>query len=160
MRPSIGSIGAWAALALLVAAFAPTAAYAQRAHLGLRAGYTFDYDDPAIGGHFTVPVTRRLDFYPSLDVYLPESGSRLAFNGDLKYRFVSASVWEPYVGGGVSIVHRRIGDNGDNDVGADLLGGLETRLGAVHPFFEGRLRLADNSTFQVLGGVNITLFGR
>lgn len=150
--------GALAALAVLV--LAPTSASAQRAHLGVRAGYNFDYDDPSLGGHFSVPIARRLELYPSMDVYLPETGTRLAFNGDLKYRFRTPSAWEPYLGGGVQVLHRRIGDAGNNDVGANLLGGVETRVGTVHPFLEGRVVLQDNTSFQLATGLNITLFGR
>lgn len=157
-RICAGALAAVAALAAM--ALVPTPALAQRAHLGVRAGYNFDYNDPALGGHFSVPIVRRLELYPSMDVYLPETGTRLAFNGDLKYRFPTRSAWEPYLGGGLQVLHRRIGDAGNNDVGANLLGGVETRVGAVHPFFEGRVVLQDNTSFQVAGGLNITLFGR
>jgi hypothetical protein len=142
--------------ALALAAFPSTGA-AQRPHFGLRAGYNFDFEEPAVGGHFAVPVARRLDFYPSLDVFLPESGTRMLFNGDLKYRFATASAWEPYLGGGLNVLYRRVAGSGNSDLGANLLGGLETRVGVVHPFFEGRVVVQDNTSFQLAGGLNITL---
>jgi hypothetical protein len=42
-------------------------------------------------------------------------------------------------------------------VGANLLLGLESRTGWVHPFVEGKLLLHDNSQFQLIGGLNLTI---
>jgi hypothetical protein len=135
----------------------PATSAAQRAHVGVRAGYNFALEEPTVGGHFTVPVARRLDFYPSMDVFLPETGTRMLFNGDLKYRFITQTAWEPYVGGGLNMLYRRVDGSGDTNLGANVLGGIETRLGNVHPFVEGRLVVQDDPSFQLAGGLNITL---
>jgi hypothetical protein len=136
----------------------PTSLAAQeRTHLGFRAGYNFEFEEPAVGVHFAVPIARQFDFYPSLDAFLPASGTRLLFNGDVKYRFNTATVWEPYLGGGLNLLHRRLDGAGDSELGANLLGGIETRLGNVHPFFEGRVVVQDDASFQLTGGLNITL---
>jgi hypothetical protein len=150
-------VGLGAAALALVAVPSPSAAQAERAHLGLRAGYNFELEEPAVGGHFAVPIVRQLDFYPSLDVFLPETGTRMLFNGDLKYRFATASAWGPYMGGGLNMRYRRVAGSGNSDLGGNLLAGIETRAGNVHPFFEGRLVMMDDATFQLLAGLNFTL---
>jgi hypothetical protein len=155
MAKFIAGIGA--AVVLLAAVPATGAAQQPRTHLGFRAGYNFEFEEPAVGAHFSVPITRQLDFYPSLDAFLPASGTRLLFNGDVKYRINTASVWEPYLGGGLNMLHRRVDGAGDSELGANLLGGIETRLGNVHPFFEGRVVVQDDASFQLTGGLNITL---
>jgi hypothetical protein len=158
MRLRMTTIAAGLGAALLALATLPaTGAAQQRAHLGLRAGYNFDFEDPAVGGHLALPIVRRLDFYPSVDVFLPETGTRMLFNGDLKYRFATASAWEPYLGGGINILYRRVAGSGGSEPGGNLLGGIETRVGNVHPFFEGRIVLQDNTSFQLTGGLNIAL---
>jgi hypothetical protein len=142
-----------AALALAL----PSRGEAQQAHLGLRAGYNFDLEEPTVGGHLALPVARQLDFYPSMDVFLPTTGTRVLFNGDLKYRFLNETSWQPYLGGGLNMLYRRVDGSGDTNLGANVLGGVETRLGNVHPFFEGRLVVQDDPSFQLAGGLNITL---
>jgi hypothetical protein len=144
-------------VALIALAAVPATAAAQQSHLGLRAGYNFEFEEPAIGGHLTLPLARQLDFYPSLDVFLPATGTRMLFNGDLKYRFVTDTEWRPYLGGGLNLLYRRVGDNGASDLGANVLGGIETRLGSVRPFVEGRVVVQDEASFQLGGGLNITL---
>ena len=46
------------------------------------------------------------------------------------------------------------------DVGANLLMGIESRTGWVHPFAEGKIQLHDRAMFQMIGGLNITLGSR
>jgi len=146
--------------AVVLLAATPALAAGQRTALGVRAGANMDYDDALLGVHAELPIVRHLDFYPSMDVYFPETGTRLGFNGDLRYRFPVSSVWQPYAGGGLNWLHRSINSVNNEDVGASLLGGVETRVGAVYPFFEGRVLLHDNTSFQLSGGVAFRLTAR
>jgi len=134
-----------------------SAAQAQRSHVGPRIGVNFDGDDVLIGGQFTVPIAGRLEFYPSLDIYLPDDGSLLGFNGDLKYRFPTGEELQFYAGGGFNYLYRSVDGESDGDVGVNLLGGFETRRGWIHPFVEGRVLFHDNSSFQLVGGLNFTI---
>lgn len=134
-----------------------TAAPAQRSHVGPRIGVNFDGDDILLGGHFTIPITGSLEFYPSLDVYFPDNGTLLGFNGDLKYSFPTGEQLQFYAGGGINYLYRSVNDNSDGDFGVNLLGGLEARGSRVHPFVEGRILLHDNSSFQLVGGLNFTI---
>ena len=144
-------------LLLLTAAVSPAFAQAQRAHVGARIGVNFDSNDLVLGGHALIPVTKQLEVYPSLDVYFPDEGTLLGFNGDLKWRFPAGTGLDVYLGGGLNVLYSDVDGESDSSVGANLLGGLETRQGQIHPFVEGRALIHDNSSFQLMGGINITL---
>jgi hypothetical protein len=126
-------------------------------HVGGRVGYNFDTRDVMFSANLTVPMTSRVEFYPSIDVYTPDRGNRIGYNGDLKVRFPGTTGPHFYAGGGVGVVSRTIGDASNTDVGANLLLGLESRSGYVHPFVEGKVLLHDNSQFQLIGGLNLTI---
>ena len=50
------------------------------------------------------------------------------------------------------------GGASNTDTGGNLFFGLESRLGAAHPFFEVRGLLHDQSSVQLVGGLNFTLY--
>ena len=152
-------LGGVAIVAAVVAAPAtPLDAQTDRAHLGPRLTYNFDAEVFGLGAQLGVPIARRLEFYPSFDVYFPESGSLWALNVDVKYRVTAdrSADWL-YVGGGLNLtgLDRRGTDR--TDAGANVLFGVEPLRGRVHPFGEARLILGDGSSFQLAGGLNITL---
>lgn len=145
------------AAGLLAAAAAPAAAQG-RAHIGPRSGVNLDSDDWFVGAQFTIPLTRQFEFYPSLDVYFPAQGTSLGINGDLKYRVPVGPTWSSYFGGGLNVLYRDANGVSDTDAGGNLLAGLESRWGNVHPFFEARVLLHDNTSLQLGAGLNITLY--
>lgn len=146
-------------LALAVCLVSPISAQL-RPHVGPHLGANFDSDDLLVGVHFGLPIVNRLEFYPSFDIYFPEFGTLLGFNGDLK---VSAQLADRerlsiYGGGGLNILYANVNDVSETDLGGNLIGGFETRLGRVHPYVEGRLRLHDNTSFELIVGLNVTIF--
>jgi hypothetical protein len=143
-----------AAVAVMLSA---TAVQAQRAHLGFRAGYEFDRENALLGAQITLPLSGMVELYPSFDYYLTEgSGSMVGFNVDLKLRSVGQSAL--YVGGGLNMLRASSGGSADTDTGGNLFLGVESRTGAVHPFFELRGLLRDNSAVQIVGGLNFSLY--
>lgn len=144
-------------LLVMLGVSAAAAGAQQSTHVGGRVGYDFDTREVLFSANLTVPMTSRLEFYPSLDVYTPDQGNRIGYNGDLKYRFPMTGGPQFYAGGGIGVVSRTVGDFSDTDLGANLLLGLESRTGTVHPFVEGKVLLHDNSRFQLFGGVNLTI---
>jgi hypothetical protein len=143
-------------LAALLACAAPVRA--QRAHIGPHAGYDFDRNVGLAGGQMSLPVSRYVELYPSLDVYFLNTGSLLGFNGDVKLRLQPGQPLQLYVGGGLNVQQARAGGASSSDTGWDLLGGIETRLGYSHPYIEGKVLQHTGSTFQLMAGINITLF--
>ncbi len=146
-----------AALTLALAATPAVQAQTHRAHIGPRIGYNFDADAVTIGGQLSLPVASHLEFYPSVDAHLVDRGSLLGINLDLKYRFPARTAQWLYMGGGLGILRRSIEDNSHSDAGLNLFLGAESLRGRVHPFFEGRVLIADGSTAQLVGGLNFTL---
>lgn len=144
-------------LAALVVSLSATAVQAQRAHLGFRGGYQFDREEALIGAQVMLPLSDMVELYPSFDYYLTDgSGSMVGFNVDLKLRSVGRSAL--YVGGGLNMLRASGGGSADTDTGGNLFMGLESRTGAVHPFFEVRGLLRDNSAVQIVGGLNFSLY--
>lgn len=144
-----------AALVFSVAAATVTEAQ-QRLHLGPHLSYNFDAEELGIGAQFSYPLARRLELYPSFDYYFVDNGSLWTLSADLKYRLLVDREWL-YAGGGLNITRASVGGNGNTDAGLNLLAGLETRLGRVHPYAEGRLTIGDGSMFQLAAGLNLTL---
>jgi hypothetical protein len=139
------------AVALLVCAAGVTRATAQRSHFGLHGGYNFDIEEGSIGAQLHLPLTSSIELYPSFDYYFVNSGSLLGFSGDLKFRTPGTPL---YFGGGLNVLH----SSGNSDTGFDLFGGFETRYGQTHPYVEGRALFHNGSAFQVLFGINVTLY--
>jgi hypothetical protein len=96
------------ATVLVLASVAAGAAQAQthRLHIGPRVSYQFDYEKLGLGGQFSVPVMKQLEFYPSFDYFFVDVGSAWNLNADLKYRFATESIKWLYAGGGLALAQR------------------------------------------------------
>jgi hypothetical protein len=148
--------------AILIAALAfggATAAEAQtsRAHIGPHVSYNFDAEEVGLGAQVGLPIGQRLELYPSFDVYFVDPGSLWALNADIKYRFGGQGLDWLYTGGGLNITNSSFGGEDETDAGLNLLLGVESLKGKIHPFAEGRLTIGDESVFQLAGGLNFTL---
>ena len=153
----------WAFLSLLALAVSTgtvSTAGAQRAQVGIRAGGNFTTNDPLIGGHLVAPLGTQIDLYPSVDIYLPDRGSRESYSADLKANLPISPSSVLYLGGGLNILHRSVARTSRTDFGPDLFLGYEYRAGVVHPFVEERILFHDTRSFQLSGGLNFTLGGR
>jgi hypothetical protein len=140
------------ALVLMVALAGTAQAQTSRMHLGPRISYQFDLEKLGIGAQFSVPIVSHLEFYPSFDYFI-DSGSFWNLNADLKYRLPAESVRWLYLGAGLNLAHG--GD--DTDAGLNLLAGVESLKGRVHPFAEFRFTANHGSTGQIAVGLNFTL---
>jgi hypothetical protein len=140
---------------MLVAAVSTTSA--QRPHLGARVGYDFQSKNPVVSVQASVPVTPVVEFYPSADIYLPNSGTMMGFNGDLKLNLPTSTGPNFYLGGGLGVLTRSRDDVSSTDVGANAILGVESRLGWVHPFVEGRAFISEQNRASLLLGLNFTL---
>jgi hypothetical protein len=142
-----------AAALVLVSALAGSArAQTNRLHFGPRVSYQFDLEKLGVGVQFSAPIVRHLEFYPSFDYFI-DSGSFWNLNADLKYRIPSESVRWLYLGAGLNIAH----GGGDTQAGLNLLAGIESLKGRVHPFGEFRFTANHGSTGQIAVGLNFTL---
>ena len=145
-----------AAMAAALVAILASAAPAQSPHVGLRLGVDAESRDMLVSTHATIPVTGRFELYPSIDVYLPEEGTRTGFNADVRFRVPTRQGPDLYLGGGMNVQLRNVRNESSTDTGVKGLMGLETRTGWIHPFIEGRVLVHDRSSFQFIGGLNFT----
>jgi opacity protein-like surface antigen len=144
------------AIALLLCATPVSRAAAQRSHIGFHGGYNFDIDEALIGAQVHLPLTRSIELYPSFDYYFVSGGTLLGLNGDVLFRSPGAPL---YLGGGVNVLRAKpSGGSSSSDTGFDLFLGFETRYGRTHPYIEARELFHDNTAFQVMAGINITLY--
>ncbi len=143
---------------LLLAATAPAAAQSGRAHLGPHLAYQVDAEMVGLGAQLGVPVARQLEFYPSFDIYFPDNGSAWGLNFDLKYRITNrVSNWL-YLGGGLNLSGSKPDRGASHTTSrANLLMGIESLRGPVHPFAEVRAMLGSGSTAQLAAGLNFTI---
>ena len=95
---------------LLVALGTTAAAAGAQAstHVGGRVGYNFDTREVMFSANLTVPMTSRVEFYPSIDIYAPDQGNRIGYNGDVKVSFPMMSGPRFYAGGGLGVVSRAV----------------------------------------------------
>ena len=140
------------AIGLASALVGTVQAQTSRLHLGPRISYQFDLEKIGLGAQLSVPIVSHLEFYPSFDYFI-DSGSFWNLNADLKYRVPSESVRWLYLGGGLNLAH-----GGDRTrAGVNLLAGVESLKGRVHPFAEFRFTANHGSTGQLAVGLNFTL---
>ena len=126
-----------------------------RPRVGPHVGYNFDAVALTVGVQATLPLTARVDVYPSFDYYAISPGTLWAINVDMKFR-PPTRTGALYVGGGIDYLHTSAG-GGSGDVNLNFLGGLEARRLRFVPYVEGRLILGSGSTFQIVGGFNFKL---
>jgi hypothetical protein len=146
-----------AVAASLTLAVSSVAQSQERLHLGPQVGYNFDYEAVVIGAQFGAPIGRHLEFYPSVNFFLVDAGTVWALNADLKYRLPIEHADWLYLGGGLNVTHTEVSVFSNTDVALNLIGGVESRRGNIHPFGELRLTVGDGSTVQLVGGLNFTL---
>lgn len=126
-----------------------------RPRVGPHLGYNFDADALTLGVQATLPVTMRVELYPSLDHFAISPGTLWAINMDVKFR-PPTRLGALYVGGGIDYLHTSAG-GGSGDVNLNFLGGWEARRRSIVPYVEGRLILGAGSAFQIVGGFNFKL---
>jgi len=125
---------------------------------GVRAGYYADTEEPFLGAELLGDVgPRGLYFNPNFEWVLIDDRDLWTLNGDFHYDFSTQGEWSVWAGGGPAIVFRenRRGDE-DNDFGANLLAGVGMNRGAVRPYVQGKILLADET--EAVIGVGLRFF--
>jgi hypothetical protein len=128
-----------------------------RSHIGPQIGYNFDAEVLVVGAQFSAAIGKHLEAYPSFNYFFVDAGTLWAINADLKYRLPIQNADWLYVGAGLNITRFSVSSFSSTDAGLNLIGGVESRAGTIHPFGEFRLTVGDGSTIAVMGGLNITL---
>ena len=155
-----GSIVRLGSLVAALAASSVSASAQSGTYVGTRAGYNFQTDEVILGASFTVPISTQIEFYPSLELYLPDRGNKMGFNGDVKITLPTRAMYDLYGGGGLGIVNQNLGDVSNTDLGVNILFGIASRVGRLHPYGEAKLMIHDDTQLVLYAGVNFTLGSR
>ncbi len=151
-------------LALVLTAAIPFASRAQGVDLGVHGGFDSDASEFILGASVGLSLPGvPLSFTPGFDYYPGITGvSLFIVDFDANYSIPAAGV-SPYVGAGLFLSHTSIdlgplGSFSGNDVGLNLNGGMAFGAGGpVRPFAEAKLRVSDNTTVAIRGGLKIRL---
>lgn len=138
------------------AAPAARAASTNAPRVGPHLGYNFDTEELLVGAHFALPVAQGFELYPSFDYHLVDGGTLWALNFDARYR-PPLPRGMLYVGGGVNYMRASAGGFSAGDTNINMFGGVEMKGRRLSPYGEARFTLGDGSTFQLVGGLNISL---
>lgn len=169
-RSTIRGLVAGATLALGFAVFAPSAAQAQGVRFGVEAAWANDFDF-GVGafGKFALAelsekaITGRVSF----DYYFPGKAFGVSqkyweLNGDALLDIVNkSSSIKPYVGAGILYSHYSVDvgcgsycSGSSNDVGANLIGGINFGKTKLMPFLEAKYELRTGGEFVLKGGIH------
>jgi hypothetical protein len=141
----------------LVGSFVAVAEAQRSSHIGPRISYQFDVEEAGLGAQLSLPISRSLDFYPSLDNFFVSRGSLWSFNADFKGYVGSPSTTALYLGAGINVTQRNVAGESRSRSGLNLLLGIEGQTGLVHPFAEFRLTSGDGSSAQLAAGLNFRM---
>jgi len=148
----IGLLASAGAAVLLLSAPATASAETK---VGVRGGYYTDIGEPFVGAELLLPVVRRIYFNPNFEYVFVENLNYWTLNGDFHYDFPTRRPYYVWAGAGVGLlrVDPEGPDNGDTDVGLNLLAGLGFKTGSVVPYFQGKVILKNGSEFAVAFGI-------
>lgn len=142
-------------LALAVAlCFLPAATAHADWDLGVRAGYYSDTEEAFLGVEALTQVgPRPLYFNPNVEYVFVDRGSLLTLNGDFHYDFWEEGNWNAWAGAGPAVVFRDFNGRDDTDFGVNLLAGFGMRRGAVRPYLQGKVLIADDTEAVIAVGL-------
>lgn len=128
---------------------------------GLRGGVYTDAEDAFIGGEVLFPIGRAIFLNPNFEYVFVDNGDLYTLNLDAHYDFWSNRSLSAWAGAGLAFINsdfdpprgRRGDDDDETDFGVNLLAGIGATQGALRPYLQGKVILADDSEFVVGVGV-------
>jgi hypothetical protein len=127
-----------------------------RAKFGLRTGVYTDLSDMFIGAEYLTPIGSRVFFNPNIEYVFVSRGNYWTFNFDAHYDFPTYSTVYVWTGGGIGILHFNPEGRADanTDMGLNLLFGLGFNTASnVIPYIQGKAIISDNTDFSLGFGV-------
>jgi hypothetical protein len=120
----------------------------------LRTGYHADTENGLIGGGINTDLSASWDFNPNLEWVLVDGYDLWSVNADFHRDFGSTgpALW---LGAGPALLVTELDPDGptDKDLGLNLLGGIGAREGAVRPFAQMKVTVADNAASTLALGL-------
>jgi hypothetical protein len=147
---TIVSMSAFAAVALA----APAQAHDTK--LGVRGGYYTKIKEPFVGVELLTHVAHRVYFNPNLEYVFVNGAKYFTLNGDFHYDFPTGGndlyVWLG-AGLGWSSFNPEGPNNTNNDLVANLLGGIGFNAGEVIPYVQAKVIVKDDTEFSIAVGL-------
>lgn len=159
---------AGATLALGFAVLAPSKAEAQGMQFGVAVSYADDYD-LGVGAfakfHLADMSNRAIGGRIGFDYFFPGNDLKAwSLNGDALLNIATNDAsMKPYIGAGVGYRHFSLDnsfcgvagvDCSSNDIGLNLIGGLNFGKSKMMPFVEAKLEVGDGSQFVLKAGLH------
>lgn len=142
-------------VALLAFSLIPTPVEAGT-DFGVRAGYYTDAEEPFVGAELLTNLDpeNRWFFNPNFEWVFVDSADLYTVNFDFHYDFLGTSPLAVWMGAGPAIIRWDPDFGRDNtDVGVNFVAGLGARDGAVRPYVQGKVTLADDSEASLAVGL-------
>jgi len=107
-----------------------------QSRVGVRAGISIDPEQVYFGGHFdAAEIARQFWFRPNVEVGFGDSRTLAAFNAEFVYKVPTRREWNPYFGGGPSMVLQTFRAAGRRDTdfgpGFNFVAGIEQSRGLM-----------------------------
>jgi hypothetical protein len=147
---TIASISALAAFAMA------SAAQADDTKVGVRAGYYTKIKEPFVGVELLTRVANRVYFNPNFEYVFVDGAKYFTLNGDFHYDFPTGGndvyVW---IGAGLgwSSFDPEGPENSDNDLVANVLGGIGFNAGEVIPYVQAKAIIQEDTEFSIAVGL-------
>jgi hypothetical protein len=155
MRVWSGRLTTLVALGLLC--LAPSAAGAE-IDPGVRAGVYSDASEGFVGVELLTDITPEWFFNPNLEYVFVDNGSLWTLNGDVHYDLDIGSPWAVWLGGGLGVIFREVDlprgrSEDETDLGLNLLAGAGAQRGALRPYVQGKVIIADDTEAVIAIGL-------
>ena len=119
----------------------------------LRGGVYMDSNAAALGGGLLMNLGSYSGWYfnPNLEMIFRDNNTDASLNADFHYDFsVNSPSISPYVGAGPAVFL----NDGNNDFGLNVLGGVAGKRGEVRPFAQVKGIIASNNDeLALMGGI-------
>jgi len=130
---------------------------------GVRAGATLDPDQAHLGLHLNLgEFAGRVRLQPNIEIGVGSNMTVVAINPEVIVTFRRKGRWTPYAGGGLGLNLVRHdekvfpGEENELEIGLNLLGGYETKVGErLKLFIEGKFGIGDSPEFKATFGFTV-----
>ncbi len=155
MRVWSGRFATLVALGVLCLAPSPAAAEIDP---GIRAGIYSDASEAFVGVELLTDITGQWYFNPNIEYVFVDNGSLWTLNGDVHYDLQTRSPWAVWLGGGLAVIFSEVDlprgrSVDDTEVGLNLLAGGGAKRGAIRPYLQGKVIIADDTEAVIAVGL-------
>lgn len=122
---------------------------------GVRAGFYSDAEGGFVGAELLTGISGKWFFNPNIEYVFVDDGSLWTLNGDVHYDLDVGTSFAVWLGGGLGVLFSEVDlprgrSEDDTELGLNLLAGAGAQRGAIRPYVQGKIIIADE-TEAVIG---------